>query len=55
MPAVVPVGWLAVIRPDKVVMHDGPCTEAAQLLTQAMRLYAGPPREGFAATASARA
>lgn len=55
MPAVVPVGWLAVVRPDKVVMHDGPCTEAAQLLTQAMRLYADPARKGFSEAVSARA
>lgn len=39
MPAVVQVGWLAIVRPDKVVMHDGPCAEAATLLEQAMRLH----------------
>lgn len=42
MPSVVPVGWLAIVRPDKVVMHDGPSTEAANLLKQAMSLYADP-------------
>lgn len=40
MPSVVPVGWLAIVRPDKVVMHDGPSTDASLLLKQAMRLYA---------------
>lgn len=39
MPSVVQVGWLAIVRPDKVVMHDGPCAEAATLLEQAMRLH----------------
>jgi 3-(3-hydroxy-phenyl)propionate hydroxylase len=39
MPSVVPVGWLAIVRPDKVVMHDGPSNQAAALLQQAMRLY----------------
>jgi 3-(3-hydroxy-phenyl)propionate hydroxylase len=40
MPAVVPVGWLAIVRPDKVVMHDGPSAQAPALLMQAMNLYA---------------
>ncbi len=39
MPSVVAIGWLAIIRPDKVVMHDGPNTEASALLKQAMSLY----------------
>ncbi len=39
MPSVVPVGWLAIVRPDKVLMHDGPSTDASLLLKQAMRLY----------------
>lgn len=42
MPSVVPVGWVAIVRPDKVVMHDGPCTQAATLLEQAMGLFAHP-------------
>lgn len=39
MPSVVPVGWLAIVRPDKVVMHDGPGLDGAALLEQAMGLY----------------
>lgn len=42
MPSVVPVGWVAIVRPDKVVMHDGPSTEASVLLGQAMHLYTEP-------------
>lgn len=40
MPSVVPVGWLAIVRPDKVVMHDGTSMDAALMLKQAMSLYA---------------
>lgn len=35
MPSVVPVGWMAIVRPDKVVMHDGPATDAPSMLKQA--------------------
>jgi 3-(3-hydroxy-phenyl)propionate hydroxylase len=54
MPAVVPVGWLAIVRPDKVVMHDGPSTEASMLLMQAMGLYADLGSKDTAAVAPAR-
>lgn len=39
MPSVVPVGWLAIVRPDKVVMHDGPCTDAVALIEHAMSMH----------------
>lgn len=52
MPSLVPVGWLAIVRPDKVVMHDGPSTEAATLLKQAMSLYADPFGKATTAVAS---
>ncbi len=41
MPAVVPVGWVAIVRPDKVVMHDGPVADATALLQQAWPLVTG--------------
>jgi 3-(3-hydroxy-phenyl)propionate hydroxylase len=41
MPAVAPVGWVAILRPDKVVMHDGPVTDASALLKQAWSLVGG--------------
>jgi 3-(3-hydroxy-phenyl)propionate hydroxylase len=41
MPALVPVGWVAIVRPDKVVMHDGPLSQAPVLLRQATALL-GP-------------
>jgi 3-(3-hydroxy-phenyl)propionate hydroxylase len=34
VPTVAPMGWVAVIRPDKVVMLDGPASDAAALLKQ---------------------
>ncbi|RRS02348.1 bifunctional 3-(3-hydroxy-phenyl)propionate/3-hydroxycinnamic acid hydroxylase [Aquabacterium soli] len=53
MPSLVPVGWLAIVRPDKVVMNDGPCTDAASLLAQAMNLYVRRAGERTAIVASA--
>jgi 3-(3-hydroxy-phenyl)propionate hydroxylase len=53
MPSVVPVGWLAIVRPDKVVMHDGPSTEAATLLQQAMSLYGEHAWQGSTRAATA--
>ena len=54
MPTVVPVGWVAIVRPDKVVMHDGPSTESSTLLKQAMRLYADLSERDAATAFSAR-
>jgi 3-(3-hydroxy-phenyl)propionate hydroxylase len=39
MPTAVPVGWMAIVRPDKVVMHDGPAGDAPLLLKQARALF----------------
>jgi 3-(3-hydroxy-phenyl)propionate hydroxylase len=38
MPTVVPVGWVAIVRPDKVVMHDGPASDASLMLAQVKQL-----------------
>ena len=46
MPFAVPVSWIAVVRPDRVVLHDGPMEAADRLLQQAFeRLGAGPVRQ----------
>jgi 3-(3-hydroxy-phenyl)propionate hydroxylase len=52
MPAVAPVGWVAILRPDKVVMHDGPVTDASALLKQAWSLVGGrvPAGKPFASS-----
>jgi 3-(3-hydroxy-phenyl)propionate hydroxylase len=52
IPSVAPVGWLTIVRPDKVVMHDGPSTDASLLLKQAMQLYADLSWKETAAVAS---
>lgn len=40
MPGAVPLGWMAVVRPDKTVMHDGPSTKASQMLEACLDLVA---------------
>jgi 3-(3-hydroxy-phenyl)propionate hydroxylase len=40
MPAVAPLGWVAIVRPDKVVMHDGPVADTLSMLKQARALLA---------------
>jgi 3-(3-hydroxy-phenyl)propionate hydroxylase len=39
MPTVVPIGWVAIVRPDKTVMVDGPAERCAALLNEAMALF----------------
>lgn len=34
----IPRGWLAVVRPDRVVMHDGPAKHAAAITNDCLRL-----------------
>ncbi len=41
MPTLVPVGWVAIVRPDKVVMHDGPARDAPMLIKQVRALLLG--------------
>jgi len=50
IPTVAPVGWVAIVRPDKVVMHDGPAANASLLLKQAQALLVSD-REILAAAA----
>jgi 3-(3-hydroxy-phenyl)propionate hydroxylase len=35
IPFVVPVGWIAIVRPDRVVLHEGPAEKASSLLREA--------------------
>lgn len=41
MPDVAPHGWVAIVRPDKVIMHDGPLTAAASMLKNMLSRIAG--------------
>ncbi|MCP5170331.1 MAG: bifunctional 3-(3-hydroxy-phenyl)propionate/3-hydroxycinnamic acid hydroxylase [Hahellaceae bacterium] len=38
VPELAPVGWLAVVRPDRVIMHDAPATEADRMVVEALNL-----------------
>ncbi len=34
LPGVAPLGWLAIVRPDQIVMHDGPLENAEQIVQE---------------------
>jgi 3-(3-hydroxy-phenyl)propionate hydroxylase len=38
VPARVPCGWVAVVRPDRVVLHQGPAEQAERLVSEALDL-----------------
>ena len=40
LPRKVPLGWLAIVRPDRCVMTEGPASQAQALLSQALRRLA---------------
>lgn len=42
MPRAVPFGWAAVVRPDRVILHDGPIREVNRLLTESFALLGMP-------------
>ena len=45
VPAAAPVGWAAVVRPDRRVMAEGPASESAGLLREALAML-GVPASG---------
>ena len=42
VPAFAPIGWAAIIRPDRTVLHDGPCANASTLVREALALMGAP-------------
>ncbi|HEY9026173.1 MAG TPA: 3-(3-hydroxyphenyl)propionate hydroxylase, partial [Burkholderiaceae bacterium] len=46
MPFTVPVGWMAIVRPDRFVLHDGPAEKAELALEQACALFVGGQAPG---------
>ncbi|MBA5639135.1 bifunctional 3-(3-hydroxy-phenyl)propionate/3-hydroxycinnamic acid hydroxylase [Duganella sp. LX20W] len=38
VPGAAPVGWLAVVRPDRTVLHDGPLAQADAIVSEALAL-----------------
>lgn len=53
LPTAVPFGWAAVVRPDRIVLHDGPAADARRLVRESLKALGNalttPPE---AATAS---
>ncbi|MGB5695096.1 MAG: bifunctional 3-(3-hydroxy-phenyl)propionate/3-hydroxycinnamic acid hydroxylase [Polyangiales bacterium] len=47
VPVVAPVGWSAIVRPDRTVLHDGPATEAPRLIREALDLLGAPRAPSF--------
>jgi 3-(3-hydroxy-phenyl)propionate hydroxylase len=41
-PEVLRRGWCAVVRPDRTVLHDGPSTELASIVRDAIRVLTAP-------------
>jgi 3-(3-hydroxy-phenyl)propionate hydroxylase len=38
VPGAAPVGWVAVVRPDRTVMHDGPLADVKKIVTETLAL-----------------
>ncbi len=44
LPGAAPLGWVAVVRPDRTVLHDGPAREADRLVRESLALLGSPIR-----------
>ena len=42
LPGLAPVGWIAVVRPDKTIVHDGPATDANRIVRESLALLGNP-------------
>ncbi|KVE23706.1 3-(3-hydroxyphenyl)propionate hydroxylase [Burkholderia singularis] len=42
LPRAVPFGWAAMVRPDRVIVHDGPASEANRLVSESLALLGTP-------------
>lgn len=42
LPGVAPMGWAAVLRPDRTILHDGPVAEASRLVRDSLDLLGTP-------------
>ena len=49
LPRRVPLGWVAIVRPDRCVLAEGPASEGEAMLRRALELVA-PPASAPAAT-----
>lgn len=50
-PKVAPEGWAAMVRPDRVVLHDGPVKEATRLVRETLSMLGAPSVVGSAPSA----
>ncbi|RQR34384.1 bifunctional 3-(3-hydroxy-phenyl)propionate/3-hydroxycinnamic acid hydroxylase [Burkholderia sp. Bp9143] len=44
LPGMAPVGWVAVVRPDKTVVHDGPAADVSRIVRDSLLLLGVAPR-----------
>jgi 3-(3-hydroxy-phenyl)propionate hydroxylase len=42
VPRAAPVGWVAVVRPDRTVLHDGPLEQLDGMLREALEMLGQP-------------
>jgi 3-(3-hydroxy-phenyl)propionate hydroxylase len=42
LPGLVPLGWAAVVRPDKTIVHEGPATDANRIVRESLALLGNP-------------
>ncbi len=43
VPGAAPVGWIAVVRPDRTILHDGPAAEATAIVVRALGMLQAMP------------
>ena len=42
LPGLVPFGWAAIVRPDRVVLHDGPAADLDRMVSESLALLGTP-------------
>ncbi len=42
LPGLTPVGWVAVVRPDKTIVHDGAATDVNRIVRESLALLTNP-------------
>jgi 3-(3-hydroxy-phenyl)propionate hydroxylase len=55
VPRAAPVGWVAVVRPDRTVLHDGPLAQLDGILREALAMLGQPARPNVPVAAHAAA
>ncbi|WP_321863522.1 bifunctional 3-(3-hydroxy-phenyl)propionate/3-hydroxycinnamic acid hydroxylase [Burkholderia cenocepacia] len=53
LPGMAPVGWVAVVRPDKTVVHDGPAADVSRIVRDSLLLLGVAPQAAPATAVSA--